>query len=71
MVTKIKKAIDNWSTFGILSDYELTKAERAVDILMGLPSTPETENYIRKGLDAIERRYTYLEETAFLGNNWW
>ena len=29
------------------------------------------DEIIQKGEDAIERRYSYLEECASLGNNWW
>ena len=31
----------------------------------------DTDEIIEKGEDAIERYYSYMEERASLGNNWW
>ena len=74
--TQIKRRIQYWSAYGILSDRELTWAEEDVKYLKdlrdrGIVQSPEIDELIRLCEEAIECRYSYLEERASLGNNWW
>jgi len=64
------------SLLGVNSDKELARLEKGVNILKeirdeGKSPYSNIDELIEKGEEAIERRYTYLEEVASLGNNWW
>ena len=79
MDKRIEKVILNilsFYEFGIHSEEELTYAENNVKALKEIRDNGESpysniDEIIEKGETAIERRYTYLEEVASLGNNWW
>ena len=49
---------------------EALKKEEDEDIKEEISSV-SVDELISKGEDAIERYYSYMEETYSLGNNWW
>ena len=72
----IKRYVQYWAIYGILSNEELQRAEEVLKILKelrdkGIVCSPEIDELIRLCEEAIECRYSYLEEHASLGNNWW
>ena len=72
----ITQDIDFFYRCGITSDYELGQVENEVNLIKslkekGLIPPMIADELIQKGEDAIERRYSYLEERASLGDNWW
>lgn len=79
MDKRIEKVILNilsFYNFGIHSEEELIYAENNVKALKEIRDSGESpysdiDSIIEKGETAIERRYSYLEEVASLGNNWW
>ena len=75
-IEKVVLNILSFYEFGIHSEEELTYAENNVNALKEIRDRGESpysniDEIIEKGETAIERRYTYLEEVASLGNNWW
>lgn len=75
-IEKIVLSIHSFYTFGVHSDEELRVLENYVKALKEIRDKGESpysdiDNIIAEGEDAIERRYTYLEEVASLGNGWW
>jgi hypothetical protein len=75
-IEKIVLSIHSFYTFGVHSDEELGVLENYVKALKEIRDKGESpysdiDSIIAEGEDAIERRYTYLEEVASLGNNWW
>lgn len=72
----IVRDVSSLSTLGVTSDNELARLEKGVEILKqirdeGRSPYSNIDEIIEKGEEAIERRYSYLEEVASLGNNWW
>lgn len=75
-IEKIVLSIHSFYTFGVHSDEELRVLENYVKALKEIRDKGESpysdiDSIIAEGEGAIERRYTYLEEVASLGNNWW
>ena len=75
-IEKIVLNILSFYNFGVHSDEELTRLEKDVNALKeirdeGRSPYSNTDEIIEKGEDAIERYYSYMEERASLGNNWW
>ena len=77
-VAEIKKDIKYYSSIGLSTERDLEIMEHNLDDLLlfkhrGCVSIPgsEIDELFEKGLDLVQRRYTYLEEVASLGNNWW
>ena len=75
-IEKIVLNILSFYNFGVHSDEELNYLERDVNLLKEIRNNGESpysniDEIIEKGETAIERRYSYLEEVASLGNNWW
>jgi len=75
-LTEIKKDIKYYSSIGLSTERDLEIMERNLDDLLyirdrGYVSGSEIDELFEKGLDLVQRRYTYLEEVASLGNNWW
>lgn len=75
-IEKIVLNILSFYNFGVHSDEELNYLERDVRLLKeirddGRSPYSNIDEIIEKGEDAIERRYSYLEERASLGDNWW
>lgn len=75
-LTEIKKDIKYYSSIGLSTERDLEIMEHNLDDLLyikdrGYVSDPEIDELFEKGLDLVQRRYTYLEEVASLGNNWW
>ena len=75
-IAEIKKDIKYYSSVGLSTDRDLETMEHNLDDLLyfrdrGYTSNPEVDELFAKGLDLVERRYSYLEEVASLGNNWW
>lgn len=75
-LTAIRDSIHYFYLCGIHNDDDLKRIENYVNEIKTmkengsiLPSLADT--LIKEGETAIERRYTYLEEVASLGNNWW
>ena len=74
--TEIKKDIKYYSSIGLSTERDLEIMEHNLDDLLyirdrGYVSGSEVDELFEKGLDLVQRRYTYLEEVASLGNNWW
>ena len=74
--TEIKKDIKYYSSIGLSTERDLEIMEHNLDDLLyikdrGYTSDSEVDELFEKGLDLVQRRYTYLEEVASLGNNWW
>ena len=75
-VIEIKKDIKYYSSIGLSTERDLEIMEHNLDDLLyikdrGYTSDSEVDELFEKGLDLVQRRYTYLEEVASLGNNWW
>lgn len=75
-IAEIKKDIKYYSSIGLSTDRDLKIMEHNLDNLLyirdrGQVPGSEIDELFAKGLDLVERRYTYLEEVASLGNNWW
>lgn len=75
-IEKIVLSIHSFHDFGVHSDEELKVLENYVKALKEIRDKGESpysdiDSIIAEGEDAIERRYSYLEEVASLGNNWW
>ena len=75
-IEKIVLNILSFYNFGVHSDEELNYLKRDVNLLKeirdeGRSPYSNTDEIIGKGEDAIERYYSYMEECASLGNNWW
>lgn len=75
-LSMITQDINFFYRCGITSDYELEQVESEINLIRslknkGLIPPMIADELIKKGEDAIERRYSYLEERESLGNNWW
>ena len=75
-LAEIKKNTKYYSSIGLSTERDLETMERNLDDLLlfkdrGYVSGPEVDELFKKGLDLVQRRYTYLEEVASLGSNWW
>jgi len=75
-VAEIKKDIEYYSSIGLSTDLDLETMEHNLDDLLyfkdrGYVTDPEVDKLFAKGLDLVEHRYSYLEERASLGNEWW
>ena len=75
-LTEIKKDVKYYSSVGLSTERDLETMERNLDDLLlfkdrGYVSGSEVDELFEKGLNLVQRRYTYLEEVASLGNNWW
>ena len=75
-ILMIAQDINFFYRYGITSDYELDQIESEVNLIKslkekGLVPPMIADKLIQKGEDAIERRYSYLEERESLGSNWW
>jgi chorismate mutase len=76
IISTIKKDLKHYSSIGLSTDHDLEVMEMELNTLIdlrtrGYISSPEVDELIYKITDLVERRYTYLEEVASLGNNWW
>ena len=75
-IAEIKKEIKYYSSIGLSTDSDLENMEHNLDEILhlkekGYISGPEVDELFAKGLDLVERRYSYLEERESLGNYWW
>ena len=75
-LAEIKKDTKYYSSIGLSTERDLETMEHNLDDLLlfkdrGYVSGSEVDELFEKGLDLVQRRYTYLEEVASLGNNWW
>lgn len=75
-IEKVVLNILSFYEFGIHSEEELIYAKNNVKALKEIRDNGESpysniDEIIEKGETAIERRYSYSEEVASLGNNWW
>ena len=75
-ITEIKKDLKHYSSVGLSTERDLEIMEHNLDDLLyikerGYVPGTEVDELFEKTLDIVQRRYTYLEEVASLGNNWW
>lgn len=76
IINRIERDIEYWYKFGIHSEQEVNWVKGNIYALErykseGFIDEKKADGLISKGEDTIERYYSYLEETASLGNNWW
>ena len=75
-IEKVVLDILSFYNFGVHSEEELTYLKKDILALKeirdeGTSPYSDTDEIIEKGEDAIERYYSYMEERASLGDNWW